>query len=136
MGLDHIEARWGEAQCNHVTMIVAAFGDDVVGGVSLGERAEFPGLLHLYALAVEPRSQNRGIGSTLIRAVEEEAQKRGLGGVYLGVANDNTNARRLYERLGYIEEGRPFVSRWTWRGNDGSVREVVELVHRLFKRFD
>jgi ribosomal protein S18 acetylase RimI-like enzyme len=117
-------------------MLVAAFGDELVGSVSFGERAEYPGLLHLYALAVEPASQNRGIGTALIRAVEHEARRRGLGGVYLGVANDNIAARRLYERLGYVEEGRPFVSRWTWRGADGSSRDVVELVHRLFKRFD
>lgn len=135
MGLDHIEARWGETCAGQTTMFVAAIGDQVVGSVSFGERAEFPGLLHLFALAVEQRFQGQGIGTMLIRAVELEAQRRGLDGVYLGVANDNLHARRLYERLGYAEEGRPFVSRWTWRGNDGSSREVVELVHRLFKRF-
>lgn len=135
MGLDHVEARWREALEGQQTMLIAELEGRIAGSVSLGERPEFPGFLHLFALVVANDCQAQGIGTALIQAVEREGDERGLVGVYLGVANDNRDARRLYERLGYREEGRPFVSRWTWRGLGGEQREVVELVHRLFKRF-
>ena len=135
LGRDHIEGRWSEREQGLRTMFVAETDGRFAGGVSFDVRPDFPGLLHLYALAVAPPLQRGGVGTALIRAVEDESRRRGLEGVYLGVAEDNPDARRLYESLGYHGEGEPFVSRWTWRGDNGEERQVEESVYRLFKRF-
>jgi ribosomal protein S18 acetylase RimI-like enzyme len=131
----HLNARWQERLSGHETMLVAVLSGALVGSVSIEEKEDQPGLLHLYALGVSPAFQNRGIGSAIVAHVEAEAARRGLAGVFMGVALENGGARRLYERLGYSPEGALRESRWTWEGPDGETREVVETVQRMFKRF-
>jgi ribosomal protein S18 acetylase RimI-like enzyme len=64
-----------------------------------------PTLMHL---EVAVAYQNRGIGTALIRAVEQHASALGYVQLCLGVGVNNAGARRLYERLGYVEwEARP-----------------------------
>ena len=59
-----------------------------------------PTIQHLEVL---PVWQNRGIGAALVRAAERHAADLGYGQICLGVGVDNPAARRLYERLGYVE---------------------------------
>jgi ribosomal protein S18 acetylase RimI-like enzyme len=67
--------------------------------------------------------------------VESEARRRDLNGVYLEVAVWNEHARRLYERLGYTQEGERFQNSWNFHREDGRVEERVEEMVRLVKRF-
>lgn len=129
----HIEARWRERRAGLRTMFIAELSGEAAGAVAFEERMDRPGLLHLFALAVLPPLQNRGIGTRIIEAVEEEAQRRALGGVDLSVAIDNAGAIRLYERLGYAREAGITTHRWTWEGPDGEEREVVEDCYRMMK---
>ncbi len=131
----HIEGRWRERLAGERTMLVADLDGETAGSVSFEEREEFPGLLHLFALTVVAPFQGQRIGSRLIENIEEEAQRRGLAGVSLAVAVDNKGATRLYRRLGYRRSGEPFTSRWTWYGQDGEEREVMERCYRMVKRF-
>ncbi|WP_119459368.1 GNAT family N-acetyltransferase [Rhodospirillaceae bacterium SYSU D60014] len=55
----------------------------------------------LWAIRVLPPLQGAGIGTRLIVAAEEVARRRGFAHTRIGVEKDNTDARRLYERLGY-----------------------------------
>jgi GNAT superfamily N-acetyltransferase len=59
---------------------------------------------HIEVLAVRPAAQGRGIGRTLIGAVEDWARRRGHAHVTLNVFADNTRARTVYQRLGYLAE--------------------------------
>jgi ribosomal protein S18 acetylase RimI-like enzyme len=52
-------------------------------------------------LAVLEAYRGRGIGSALIAAAEAWARDLGLDELRLEVADENADARRLYERLGY-----------------------------------
>lgn len=55
-------------------------------------------------LQLRPAWQGRGIGTTLITQLQDEAA--GLGGVVdIPVEHDNPDARRLYERLGFVVIG-------------------------------
>jgi ribosomal protein S18 acetylase RimI-like enzyme len=54
---------------------------------------------YVNAIAIEPRWQNRGIGSKLLTSIVEEANAAGVS-VGLRVMKVNP-ARRLYERLGF-----------------------------------
>jgi len=131
-----IGRRWLECQAGYREIYVADVDGRPSGSVSVNEREEFPGFLHLFALDVSPALQSRGIGTRLIALVEEESRTRGRAGVYLEVSTQNVGARRLYERLGYAQDGKPFLNSWNSYDSDGNfIEEVVETVVRLVKRF-
>ncbi len=114
--------------------LLVAFVDEVpVGDVYLWcepveevEVAEaFPGVPMLNHLEVAAGWQGQGIGTQLVRAAEDAARRRGHDRVVLGVGVDNPDARRLYERLGYVDWGQgPVVARWTEPDGRGGVREA------------
>lgn len=85
-----------------------------------GERAgrlylgELPDELRIIDIALLPTFCGRGIGTTLLRDALAEAAARGVKAV-LGVEHRNP-ARRLYERLGFVETGHDQVyARLEWR---------------------
>jgi len=57
-------------------------------------------------ISVVPSHRGRGIGSRLIEQGLRWARKRGLRRVELTVHAENHAARRLYERFGFVVEGR------------------------------
>jgi len=57
---------------------------------------------YLYALRVMEPLQGQRIGTRLILEAERELIKRGYRWAVIAVAKENSNARRLYERLGYV----------------------------------
>jgi len=67
---------------------VAAF-EDAEGGTSL------------WALAVDPQASVPGIGQALVRQLIEHYQTRGRAYIDLSVMHDNTQAIRLYQKLGF-----------------------------------
>ena len=61
--------------------------------------------------AVEPFARGRGAGRAMLDAAEEFARARGLLYVSLMVTDDNTPARTLYERSGFMTERRMMTKR-------------------------
>ncbi|WP_406819203.1 GNAT family N-acetyltransferase [Pseudomonas sp. KnCO4] len=60
----------------------------------------------IYRLMIDHRYQGRGYGRAALRALLEHLQKMPGGpGVALGVAPENTGARRLYACEGFVETG-------------------------------
>jgi ribosomal protein S18 acetylase RimI-like enzyme len=57
---------------------------------------------HVTDIYVRPDARNKGIGRALLAAVLEPARAAGLDHVSLEVLIRNSDARRLYERLGFI----------------------------------
>lgn len=86
--------------------------------------------------ALEARPQGQGIGTATIGAAENEAARRGASVVGLAVEVDNDGARRLYERLGYVQWGHGLViDRWTERDDRGEVvREHADECFYFTKR--
>ena len=68
---------------------------------------ERPDYIHVRELVIHPHSQNRGIGSFVLRQVMAQAQERGLP-VRLGTHHQN-RALHLYQRLGFEEFDRTDV---------------------------
>ncbi|GAA3136197.1 GNAT superfamily N-acetyltransferase/SAM-dependent methyltransferase [Kribbella aluminosa] len=74
-----------------------------------------PEAVELNGIQLHPDIQNRGIGTAIITDLESEAVRRGVP-LQLNVERDNPNARRLYDRLGFVkvsEDGAQDVLRWT-----------------------
>jgi ribosomal-protein-alanine N-acetyltransferase len=57
-------------------------------------------------LAVDPRSRGQGIGTELVKRFLAEALQRKAESAFLEVAADNTAAKALYARSGFVTVGR------------------------------
>jgi GNAT superfamily N-acetyltransferase len=77
--------------------------------------------VELAGIQLDPLVQGQGIGTAIIESLKAEAAAAGVP-VELGVEFDNPNARRLYERLGFVEIGKnetEFRLRWSGHGAAG-----------------
>jgi ribosomal-protein-alanine N-acetyltransferase len=84
-------------------VLSALSGDEVVGFAvawSVGDQAE------LGNVAVAKEWRGRGVGERLVREVVTRLGRRGVHEIFLEVRVSNRTARRLYERLGFVEIGR------------------------------
>ena len=68
------------------------------------------------AIGVEAPWRGRGVGEALLRAPRQAARDHGIARLSLSVERDNP-ARRLYERLGYVEVA----------GNEGAATMLLQL---------
>ena len=57
-------------------------------------------------LAVLPDHRARGLGRALLQTLIDEAERLGLPALRLEVRESNLPARRLYESLGFLVDGR------------------------------
>lgn len=87
---------------------VARDGERLLGMVNIQKgvsTAEGGLAAHLEDFVVRPDLRGRGLGTRLIRHAIEESRKEGLLRLILLTDGDNTNAQRLYERMGFVRSG-------------------------------
>jgi GNAT superfamily N-acetyltransferase len=60
--------------------------------------------MYIDILAVAPAMRGQGIGTLLLEAVFQAARDRGFRSVSLEVVDTNPDARRLYERVGFVAQ--------------------------------
>ena len=65
------------------------------------------GVPELQDLYVLPERRGEGVGTSLVAAAEQAVAARGHGRSSLSTSDENTGARRLFERLGYERAGVP-----------------------------
>jgi len=82
-------------------LFLVAEAEGAVVGVIMGAWDGRRGWLHHLAVAEDHRGQ--GVASALVREVEQRLQTKGCLKVNLLVQASNLAARRLYQRLGYVE---------------------------------
>ena len=59
--------------------------------------------VYIFGLRVLPAYQNQGIGTSLVRYAVSFCTQRGVFEFTIGVETKNKRARRLYERLGFVD---------------------------------
>jgi ribosomal protein S18 acetylase RimI-like enzyme len=87
---------------------VAVDGDEVLGHAFL-EPMTLAAVQHVYRLTivVHPGQTGRGVGTALLTHLQRwAAGAPAVGKIELLVRHTNTDAIRLYQRLGFTEEGR------------------------------
>ncbi len=89
-------------------VLVAARGGEVLGSVTIA-RPQTPyadiaraGELEFRMLAVDKRARGAGIGAALVNTVIDTARAEGFEAVVLTTMPLMADARRMYERLGFI----------------------------------
>ena len=60
--------------------------------------------MYIDILAVAPAMRGKGIGTLLLEAVFQVARDKGFRSVSLEVVDTNPDARRLYERVGFVAQ--------------------------------
>lgn len=83
--------------------LVARDGRRLVGYLCLWEIGQE---IHITNLAVHPEDRRRGIARRLLTTTLDEGRQRGVGLAFLEVRPTNTEARGLYESLGFRVVGR------------------------------
>ncbi len=83
--------------------LVAQLGDAVVGHGSMMYVLDEATLT---TIAVEPARRGAGYATRLLAALLRDAIARGMVGATLEVRESNGSARHLYERFGFVGEGR------------------------------
>lgn len=83
-------------------------GERLVGKLVI-DALPYPSLAHtfwVHAVYVHPEARGSGVSARLFAAAIEAARAKGASRVALWVNGANDHARRLYERLGFVETGR------------------------------
>jgi ribosomal protein S18 acetylase RimI-like enzyme len=91
------------------THLVAELDGAVVGYARLRPPTPLPESAHVVevnGLAVAPEARGRGVAAALLAAAEDRARGEGATKVTLRVLATNVVAQRVYERAGYVVEGR------------------------------
>ncbi len=146
-GQSRFHARRFDAQVRgESTYLIAWHGEQPVGHLGLrwaGPRSPCaqPSLAdapEIWAVGTwPPEARRQGVGTALLLEAEAAALERGFDRVCLGVEIENTNARRLYKRLGYRDSAvGAYEDSWTSTDDDG--REVVNTATCVYlvKRLD
>ena len=80
---------------------VAVYNGEIVAFLSIEVHHEEKEYIYLDDLSVTKQHRNNGIGTKLIRNAEEYAKEINIPAICFHVEKTNTNAFRLYQRLGY-----------------------------------
>ncbi|MVU76408.1 GNAT family N-acetyltransferase [Nocardia sp. ET3-3] len=109
-------------------VLVAVRGDEVLGSLTIARPGTpfadiaRPGELEFRMLAVSKRARGLGVGTTLVERVIETARVEGFEAVVLTTMPTMQDARRLYERLGFVE-----VPERGWHTDAGLPLTVMRL---------
>lgn len=76
-----------------------------ISGYSVGAISQCKGRGWILAVASDPNSRQRGVGRALTEELLHRLRRHRLEEIFLTVASDNTPARSLYAKLGFIEKG-------------------------------
>jgi len=101
-----------------------------VGGV---DYTKPPGAATIWQLSVQAELRSCGIGTVLIEALEQRARVRGLRWIELGLDDNRSRPRGLYERLGYVVSGSELGS-WDEEALDGTVTRYETRITLLRKQ--
>jgi len=87
---------------------------------------------YIYGFRVQPDFRNQGIGTRIMHTIEDDLKKRGFRQATLNVGKDNHDARRFYDRLGYIVTGED-PGQWSYIDDKGKRRDMHEPAWRMVK---
>lgn len=67
--------------------------------------------LHVNQIVIDRNYQGRGIGKNLLSEIEKVTYELGINAIDLFVSENNLEAKKLYEKSGYVTERRYLIKR-------------------------
>lgn len=128
-----------EARQGRRILFVAEANGEIVGQIfvqlssSRSRRKGKSTIGYLQSFRIKPLFRNRGIGTRLIQQAEEILKERGFQRAVIAVAQDNLDARRLYERQGYSVFTQD-PGEWSYIDDQGLLQYVSEPAYLMEKR--
>jgi ribosomal protein S18 acetylase RimI-like enzyme len=126
-------------QQGHAIMWIAELnGSGLIGQCFISLKGNRPELAdgisraYLYGFRVRPNFRNQGIGTQMMNTIEADLKERGFKQATLNVGLDNLDARRFYNRLGYLIVGSE-PGFWSFIDDKGKRRDVHEPAWRMVK---
>ena len=116
-----------KAQQGEIVFLVAELDSAVVGRVRILPHTEY-GVGWIFGLQVKPSLRNNGIGTQLMKKAEEILLQHHQSLVYLSVEVENSDALRLYKRLGYTIFHQA-AQTWSYPKNGKRVALTQELYY-------
>ncbi|MEJ7647537.1 MAG: GNAT family N-acetyltransferase [Nakamurella sp.] len=130
VGADLASTFFDAQQAGGVVYLIAWEGPEPLGdGVLVTGAGDV--VPELKNLNVRATHRSRGVGSALIRAAEEVSRAQGADRMEVGVSLDNSRARALYERLGYVGTGRQSTVTYEYLDDDGNRHTATETSEQL-----
>ncbi len=103
------ESGWGELEWRRLfdaaTSIVARNAKKVIGLARSVNEPQCPATRHLESIWVAPTHRRRGVFRELLHALAEIESRSGVTDLLLWVLEDNLDAKRAYEALGFKPTG-------------------------------
>ncbi len=87
-------------------LLVAEYGQHIIGDLIGGLPADTSRLAHLNSIAVDSKWRGRGVGGCLAARLVAKARRAGHAGVSLEVAQSNLRGQRLFTALGFRRQRR------------------------------
>lgn len=125
-------------QAKAIIWIAETDGNGLVGQCFVSLKGNRPELAdgevraYIYGFRIQPQFRNKGIGTRMMHVIEDDLRQRGFQQITLNVGQDNMDARRFYDRLGYIIIASD-PGRWSYIDDKGKRRDVVEPAWRMVK---
>lgn len=120
--IDQLEERYRKLGNNHHEF-VAVLDGEVVGNAGLMQMSGRRSHIGMFYIAVDAKHHSKGIGTTLITKILDLADNwLMLERVELGVLVTNPRAQALYERFGFVVEGKKV----------GAIKSAGQFVDEIF----
>ncbi len=121
---ERLERGWWPNMEN-VAALVAVDGDRVAGYAGLRKFSHPRRRGNSdYVIYLHQDYHNIGLGTAMTKSIVELAKEEGLHRIGLSVVADNKNAIRVYEKVGFVFEGR---LRDAYLGDDGRYHDEVHM---------
>jgi ribosomal protein S18 acetylase RimI-like enzyme len=107
MDLEAANELWSKALSTNLDRktFLALENDDFIGVFRVGSDPKLSQRGHLFSLYVSPSFVGKGFGKRLLEKSIEETRSEGFGEMSLWVFNDNTIAKSLYLKYGFVVTG-------------------------------
>ena len=121
-----------------VIWIAEVSGNGLIGQCFVSLKGSRPELsdgvtrAYIYGFRVRPAFRNQGIGTTIMHVIENDLKNRGFAQATLNVGKENHDARRFYDRLGYVIVGSDSGD-WSYIDDKGKRRNMHEPAWRMLK---
>jgi ribosomal protein S18 acetylase RimI-like enzyme len=93
----------------NATILIGRHEDTIVATAMVGHDGHRG---WVYYVAVDPDTQGKNLGRTIMAAAEDWLRGQGVAKVMLMVRPDNTKVRAFYDKLGYDVQERVIYARW------------------------